>query len=170
MKLIELTQGLYTQVDDADYDELNQYNWCAAWSENAQKYYAKRHCQIRGHHVRMHREILLLGKGNNNATDKRFNKLLVDHIDNDSLNNQRSNLRIATRCQNQYNSKKPKSGLTSIYKGVYLHGKKYVVEINENCNRHYIGSYQTEIEAAIAYNEAAKLYHGEFARLNQIKY
>lgn len=90
---------------------------------------------------------------------------IVDHINRNKLDNRKANLRSATHGQNMINSglrKDNKSG----YKGVYLNNKSYEVQITSNGKRVYIGVYKTAVEAALAYDEAAKKYHGEFAYLN----
>ncbi len=92
----------------------------------------------------------------------------ADHINGNTLDNRRSNLRICTRGQNQRNRRGNLNG-TSKYKGVSFknENKKWVAQIGFKKNM-FIGYYKTEIEAALAYNEAAKKYHGKFARLNKI--
>lgn len=97
--------------------------------------------------------------------------MLVDHINGNGLDNRRSNLRLATAFQNLANMAiRPH---TSQYKGVsyYKHRtsyKKWVAEIRCNRKRVRLGAFESEIEAARAYNEAAKNLFGEFARLNPI--
>ena len=91
---------------------------------------------------------------------------IVDHINRDKLDNRRANLRSATHGQNMVNTgpqKRNKSG----YKGVYINkNKSYHVHLTSNSKSVYIGTYKTAAEAALAYDEAAKKYHGEFAYLN----
>jgi len=91
----------------------------------------------------------------------------VDHIDGDSLNNRRLNLRPCTNQQNQFNQKPQRGGL-SRYKGVVLQdrSKPYYARIYLDGMCIYLGSFLTEKEAALAYNEAAEKYFGEFACLN----
>jgi hypothetical protein len=92
---------------------------------------------------------------------------VVDHENHNGLDNSRSNLRLASRSQNCYNRKK-KTGVRSRYKGVsYVKGrKKWRVYISYNGQRIHLGYFDNEIDAAKAYDEAAKLYHGKFAVLN----
>lgn len=156
MKPIWLTKEQFTMVDDADYDWLNQWKWCI----NSGKYtfYAKRAIKdpLKGQKIiLMHRVIL-------GVIDS---KIDVDHKDSNGLNNQRSNLRIATRSQNQANKRSSKNG-TSKYLGVCWDKQHKKWEARIKSKR--IGQYSDELEAAKCYNEAAIKAHGEFANLNKI--
>lgn len=169
MKLIELSGkygiGKFAQVDDEDYDYLIQWKWNTGRPERGLKY-AGRMPWIkgkgRGGRIKMHRVIM-------GVTDP---KILVDHVDRNPLNNQRSNLRIATASQNCSNVG-PKSAK---YKGVYK--KKYPIKSGETfkwagkCMKDRRGYYtklcETPEEAALEYNKLAIKLHGEFAWLNTI--
>ena len=87
----------------------------------------------------------------------------IDHIDGDRTNNQISNLREVTHQQNMMNRKK-RVGSISAYKGITKSKYSWIAEITFMNNRHYLGSFKTEKEAAIAYEEASKKLHGNFAR------
>jgi hypothetical protein len=99
-----------------------------------------------------------------NNTD---NKKMVDHIDNNGLNNNIENLRFATSKENNANSKKMQN-TSSIYKGVYWHkkGKKWCVKIKNNGVEEYLGLFDDEIKGGKKYDEYAKKYFGEYAKLN----
>ena len=94
--------------------------------------------------------------------------LVVDHINHNGLDNRKANLRIATRAQNSRYSKKTKNKFSSNYKGLYFHRleRRWRVRITENGRTRYVGQFKDEIEAAKAYDRAARKYHGEFASLN----
>ena len=162
MKLIKLTRGLFAQVDDEDYEYLNQFNWYAAKGHNTP--YAMRTTFVNGKRTQlgMHRQIMeMAGKG-----------MVVDHKDLDGLNNQKYNLRICTQSQNTINSKKNNKQKTfSKYKGVTRRKDRgtWKAHIGVNNKRIELGNYKNEVDAAKAYNEGAKKYHGEFAYLNVIE-
>jgi len=156
MKEIQLTQGKVAQVDDEDYEFLNQWKWCAAKSGNT--FYAIRTMINNGNRrtTRMHRLILNAPIG-----------IDVDHRDCYGLNNQRYNLRFCTMPQNQMNQR-PCANASSIFKGVSWSkkGKVWVSYIYNNYKRFHLGSFKSEIEAAKKYDEAAFNFFGEFARTN----
>jgi hypothetical protein len=160
MAEIVLTKGLIALVDDHNFAWLNECKWYAVKRSNI--YYAER-CEWDGKnqkkiHIKMHRIIM-------NVSDE---NILVDHIDCDGLNNCESNLRICLKGDNQHNSRIRKHN-TSGYKGVFWHkrAKKWMARIVYEWDSYYLGLFDSEIEAAIAYNEAAVIFHGEFANLNK---
>ena len=163
MKEIVPTQGQVALVDDEDFERLNQYKWTAVKSKAG--WYAQRKLKTKNKNgylikIKMHRSILGLGT-------LEENKILVDHIDHNGLNNQKSNLRLATSLQNGANCRNRTDGVSK-YKGVTYRGNTWVARIGVNNQRIYLGSYRTEKEAAIADNEAAKQHFGDFAYLNII--
>lgn len=99
--------------------------------------------------------------------------MVVDHINGDTLDNRRSNLRVCTRKQNQYNQKKHKGRRHSQYKGVTfrknLISKPWEAFIYKDYKSRRLGYFETEKLAAQAYNSAAIQAYGEFARLNIIE-
>ncbi|MGB8227402.1 MAG: AP2/ERF family transcription factor [Sedimentisphaerales bacterium] len=148
-RYILLNRGRFVIVDSADYEKLMQHQWFVKISPD----YAVR--RVKGKTIYMHNEIMEPPPG-----------FIVDHKDRHSLNNSRSNLRLATKHQNCYNQKK-RRGQTSKYKGVYRDKLGYWrAKIHFDSKIIYLGCYKNEIDAAKAYDEAAKKYHGEFAVLN----
>jgi hypothetical protein len=94
--------------------------------------------------------------------------LLVDHRNNNSLDNRRANLRLATHAENCYNRPKIRTKTSSRYIGVYFEKStgKWTAKIRVNGKRLWLGRFNSELEAALAYDAAARKYHGEFARTN----
>lgn len=135
-----------------DFALVMKYDWGV--TEKGNTLYAVRY--EKRSPVYMHREIL--------KTDA-----IVDHADGNGLNNVRENLRIADKSKNAMNSCK-RGGCSSKYKGVYFRKdrNKWQAYINLEGKRTSLGCYDTEIEAAMAYNKSALQLHREFARLNTL--
>jgi hypothetical protein len=89
--------------------------------------------------------------------------MVIDHIDGNGLNNCRSNLRICTQRQNNYN-KRGKRRFTGVRR--YREGSKYAARIIKDGKNYYIGSFDDPIEAAKARDRKALELHGEFAHLS----
>lgn len=163
MKKIELKgnrgKGMFALVDEDDYERVNQLKWYPD-KGNLTKY-AGTFTFINGKpvHVALHRLIMGLSKGDGKE---------IDHINGNGLDNRKQNLRVCTRGENLRNSKFRKG--SSSHRGVHLHkgSKKWYAQIRFDNKKHYLGSFDCEIEAAEAYNNAAKEHHGEFATLNEI--
>ena len=158
MKEIKLTHEKVTLVDDEDFEYLNQWKWRASKNKKSKTYYAQRDICIDNKRttVFMHRIIMNPNK-----------HMLIDHIDMNGLNNLKTNLRICNHSQNQCNRK---SWGLSKYLGVSIKKKRSIIYyqtlIKVNKKSLYIGIFKSEIEAAKAYDKAAKEYHGEYANLN----
>ena len=144
-KTINLTMGYSTIVDDEDYEWLSVFRW--------RSLVTKKHIYaIRGKSISIHREIMNAPKG-----------LYVDHIDYNTLNNQRSNLRIATPSQSIVHRRiKNPTG----YIGVHKHYNKWCASIWLNGTRKHIGLFDTPEEAAKARDDLARQRYGEFEELN----
>lgn len=91
----------------------------------------------------------------------------IDHINGNRLDNRKENLRICNQRENSRNSS-ARMG-TSIYKGGYENKQSWLAQITVDGKCYHIGSFDTQEEAALAYNEKAKEFHGDFAHLNVIK-
>lgn len=155
---IPLTQGQYAVVDPDDFKHLNEYKWQANKTRNT--CYADRTVRVGKRtrkHVLMHREILDLP-----------DHLYVDHINHNGLDNRKANLRTATHRQNCYNRVHFKKNPSSKYKGVSFNKKteKWDVQIRRYGKCRHLGCFDDEVEAAKAYDKAAKEHQGEFAALN----
>jgi len=148
MKEIQLTKGKVVVVDDDDYEWLNRWKWHYN-GRYAVRWEGKKN-------IYMHREIMKTPGG-----------METDHINRDSLNNCRSNLRICTHAENIQNRNK-QSNNTSGYNGVYWHkkAKKWVAGIRINQVRIYLGVYSIKEDAAKTYDQAARKLFGEFAKTN----
>jgi len=92
---------------------------------------------------------------------------VTDHINGDSLDNRKENLRFCTANENWVN-RGHSSHNTSGYKGVVSRGERWVAQIKHRKKAFYLGAFDTKEEAAIAYNKKATELHGKFAKLNII--
>ena len=98
---------------------------------------------------------------------KSGDKSVVDHIDGDKLNNCKTNLRLCTVSENMCNRKKCGEGTTaSKFKGVRRAGARWTAVCQKEKKKYRLGTFDTEIEAAKAYNDKAKELHTGFALLN----
>lgn len=157
---IPLTRGLEAIVDDDLYEHLNQWKWRAVECRPG-KFYAARSVweKPKYRNVYMHRYVAgLIGLSLDG---------FIDHHDRRSLNNQSDNLREATRKQNQANRGRPinnKSGFKGV---IWIEAiRKWRAQITADSRTRNLGSYDTALEAALAYDAAAKDAFGEFADLN----
>jgi hypothetical protein len=152
MREIKLTNSdLVALVDDEDYAAASEVKWRPLKT-------AAGHTYAYTGKILLHRLVTKAPKG-----------LIVDHIDGDGLNNQKSNLRLCTHSQNKaWGTAKSRPNNTSGYRGVLYHGKKWSARIRVNYTRHVLGSFDTKEAAALAYNEAALKHFGPYARLNNI--
>ncbi len=177
MKEIKLTKGKVALVDDEDFEYLNQWKWRAL--KGSSTYYASMQTNTRDEYGVYKQKITYMHRLLMNCSAV----LHVDHMDHNGLNNQRSNLRNCTRGENQRNKrasgKSKYLGVTVIDSWFGRKNKsgvrkkhfttlKYVAHIMHNRKIEYLGRYNSEVDAAIAYNKAAVKYHKEFANLNII--
>jgi hypothetical protein len=155
MREIQLTKWKVALVDDADFEWLNQWKWSAL--ERKGIFHVKR--SEDGKIIYMHR--LIFGLSDKN--------ILCDHRDRNGLNNQRDNLRTATRSENNCNIASHRNS-SSKYLGVHFFKRdsKWCAHIEKAGKKKNLGYFETEEAAAIAYNEAAVIWHGEFANLNKV--
>jgi len=156
---IRLSQGRYAIVDPDDYARLSEHRWHAA--KHTRSFYAMR-TQWSGKlrrtvTIMMHREIMHAPEG-----------MVIDHINHNGLDNRKANLRLATLADNARNARYPKINTSSKYRGVWYNPKKkrWRATIGINNKRKQVGYFRNEINAARAYDEAAKKYYRDFAVLN----
>ena len=149
----------YFFIDGEDFIKVKKYTWWLNYSKHTDSFYIDSEYKDNKKRVKikLHRYLVNCPKG-----------MVVDHIDGNTLNNCRSNLRICKFSENARNRRDTPS--SSIYKGVFLikRDNVYTAAIRYKNNLIYLGRFKNEINAAKAYNEAALKYFGEFARLNVI--
>jgi len=150
---ISLSNGGLAIVDDADAANVQQYVWWRTKS-GPRKTYVRG--WVNGKRAYLHRFIMAFPSG------------IVDHINGDRMDNRRSNLRIVTNAQNIQNGRTRRTNNKTGFKGVCwdTERSKFLATITVNKQTIHIGRFNSAIEAARAYDAAARLHHGEFARLN----
>lgn len=158
MKQIQLTRGFVATVDDADLDAVASARWYALLTGGGKFIYAARSVRRDdgGRAVcLLHRQLLGAQPGQ-----------VVDHVNGDTLNNRRSNLRLCTKAQNCRNNRG--RGSASGFKGVswYPRYGRWVAGICVDYRSVTLGYFDTRELAALAYDAAALLHFGEFACLN----
>ena len=161
MATISLTRGMVAVVDDEDFEYLSRNPWFAMKSNGG--WYASRwvrHGSGKRTILRMHVAIA----SRIGVASERF----VDHVDGDTLNNRRENLRAATTKQNAWNRGVRRSNECG-YVGVSRHGKGWRVQITDpDGYRIRLCRFATAEAAAKVYNIFAMLFHGNFAKLNEV--
>lgn len=141
-----LTGGKFTKIDDDDLSKLSGNRW---------------YCNNHGYAMRCSRKRVSLHRLVMGAPDG-FD---VDHINGDTLDNRKSNLRICSRSQNMANRKTNKNNKTG-YKGVCLDNGRIRAFIKKGGRKMHLGMFGSLESAARAYDAAAMLYFGEYAKTN----
>jgi hypothetical protein len=165
VKSLETNKGICFIVDDEDYDLIHDLYWCGIKTKHAHgsdRFYIKT-LYKETNHARKHLSLarLLIGVFDKN--------IKVDHINGDTLDNRKSNLRKSTNFQNAQNRRKTSRHCNSKYKGVVKReGGKWQASIKFNRQYKFLGTFLKEEDAARAYNSAALKYHGEFSCINEI--
>ncbi len=153
MRTVELTHGMRAFVDDEDFLRVSQFKWHAQCNRSG-NWYAERTVSVR-EKQRMHRLIIpCIGR--------------VDHKNGDGLDNRKDNLRPATAAQNGRNRRPNRSASGGSLKGITRKGGgRWQAQIQIGPGRKkYLGRFGSPIEAAAQYDFAAKIFFGEFAKLN----
>lgn len=163
---LPLSKGYVAIVDDTDAARVLQHSWYAMKTPSGKVYAAsrigpftvKRTGRKNGQRavVLLHRFILGLSAGDP----------MVDHRDGDGLNNRRRNLRPCTNGENLFGARRAdnKSGFVGVSK--YGVGRRFRATIKIQGRATLVGCFDTAVEAARAYDAAARKLHGSFARLN----
>lgn len=146
-------------VDDGDFALVGHLKWALLPSGGHAIHFFHDKALKKTRGVLMHRLILDAPRG-----------MVVDHIDHDGLHNWRANLRLCSQRDNLRNKRKTRSGKTSQFKGVYVDKRAsgFIASITVDYRTIRIGTFDNEIDAALAYNERALREFGEFACLNNI--
>jgi len=155
-RLIKVSNKKFAIVDDSDFEKLNKFKWYlntgyAVTAKYVKGSGRKNQKQIR---ILMHRLIINCKKGE-----------IIDHINGNKLDNRKVNLRICNFSENIRNSSKRKNCI-SRFKGVSKLNKKWRCRLTLNYKEIHIGTFENEIQAAMAYDISSRDLYGEFAKLN----
>lgn len=154
MEKIKLTQGQFAIVDDEDFEEINKHKWYSLFNKGTDSFYAVRsdYSGEKKKLIRMHRQIMNSQK-----------EMHTDHINHNTLDNRKCNLRSCTNSQNQMNAKM-RSDNTSGTTGVIWHKatKRWRGQIKINQKHAYLGYFKNKQDAINARKEAEIKYFGEF--------
>jgi hypothetical protein len=160
MQLISLSQGQFATVDDDFYEVIVNlgYRYHACWNKPTQSFYASRHARRENGRMythRLHWDIV----------GYPLEGFAADHINGDTLDNRRENLRIVSHAQNNSNQRRRKDNRSG-YRGVQQDRNRWAAKITVGGKTHHIGCFGTAEEAARAYDAASLDLHGVYGRRN----
>jgi hypothetical protein len=155
---IAIISGHAVQVDECDAPLLTAWNWHVMTIPSKHRIYryvvAWRRVDGKRKIFFLHREIAGPKVGE-----------VVDHINHDTLDNRRVNLRVCTHAQNIANRRKAVTSTTSQYLGVYFSDNRWRAQVTVN-GRRTSKRFRTEADAVAWRNQTASLLHGQFANLS----
>lgn len=151
--LIRLPGGVFTVIESRDWFLIAGYKWLACKSKVGLRVQSFEKTNGKQKTIFMHR--LIMG-----AVGSEF----IDHARGNSLDNRRRFLRRATPQENSANQKLPRNN--SGFKGVTKRGSKWIAQIGDSWRRVHLGMFESAVEGAHSYDEAARKRYGEFAALN----
>lgn len=153
---VPLQPGLVALIDDLDAARVLAYEW-VAWTNGGSNIYVRRRGWGKDPATRVYLHRFVLGAPAG---------MPVDHVNGNGLDNRRCNLRLATPSQNVGNQFKRRG--TSRFKGVYWHVARgnWLAQMRNPPQNQYLGSFDSEDDAARAYDAAAVAKWGEFSRPN----
>lgn len=159
VNIIPLTRGCYTILDEEDYHRFKIDRWYTQINANSCYAYRTEKANGKKFELGLHRAVLGLGYEDG---------VIVDHINRNTLDNRKCNLRITDKRGNSINRQKIRRDTSSVYKGVSFDKQRnnWQAYIKDNGIRISLGRYGTELEAAEAYDLMAKRLFGELACLN----
>jgi len=145
-------------IDDSDWDLIKNYKWFIANKKGT--IYIQSFCKVNKKRVTYQLARVIMDAPSD---------MLVDHINGNTLDNRKINLRLANKRTNAQNMR-PNKNTTSKYKGVCWSSNRNKWRANIFYKKQiYIGRFNLEKDAALAYNKSALQYFGEYARLNKIE-
>ncbi len=144
---LPLNNGLFAMVDTGDLDEVKSHTWCVSY--HGGKPYAVTRQKKTGKMLHLHRLIMGAKKG-----DKR----IIDHINRFTLDCRRANMRFCTTGENRRNShpNKHSSRFKGVTKLIRKNGFRWRANICINKKMIHLGVFDSEVDAAVAYDNAVR--------------
>lgn len=151
--LVTLTRGQFARIDACDLEKVSGRRWTANRGHNG-NFYALGWSRVNGRQTAISMNAFIMQTPSGMHTD---------HINGDTLDNRRCNLRVCTPAENSRNVR-PRKGRK--FKGVFFYDGKKQPRWYATFQKKHLGAFNTEAAAARAYDREACIRYGEFARLN----